>query len=115
MKGLMVSILRPADIGDCSNGGISSRARSVILVGEGIDEVFDADERTPAVRIIKRSLFGRTGRPEIVLHAEPVDGEGPWMAGGAFIASSDSRFGEALRVLGHSGYCAISLHDRTER
>jgi hypothetical protein len=113
VRGLHVGILEAKDIGNCSAGGISSRCESVTLVGDGIDEIFDADAEAPAVVLRKRVIGG-----EVVVNAEPLKprpaGNVGYMAGGTFIHTSDSRFGEALRKLGHSGYCAISLHDRSE-
>lgn len=108
-------MLRNAELGDCSNGGISSRCKAVTLVGPGVPEIFGPSDDAPAVRLVRRDV----GR-EIVVHAEPLDASGKpfprmhFQAGGAFVASSDGRFGNALRALGHSGYCAISLHDRHE-
>lgn len=114
MRGLRLSVLRNAELGDCSNGGISSRCKAVTLVGPGIAEIFEPSDDAPAVRLVRRDIGN-----EIVLHVMPADEDGrglpgQWMAGGAYVASSDGRFGEALRARGHSGYCAISLHDRTE-
>ena len=125
LKGLMVSVYTNATYKGCSNGGISERCKNVVVVGEGIDEVFTADESMPAVKLVKRVICG-----EVVVHAEPIAAlnidpvasrelKRPvancgFMAGGAYIASCDSRFGAALRKLGYSSYCAISLHDRQE-
>jgi hypothetical protein len=33
------------------------------------------------------------------------------MNGGAYAATSDSRFGDAVRALNANGYCAIPVHD----
>ena len=107
MKGLSASIYQSKEIGNCSNKGISSKCKSVILVGDGIPEIFEADDHSPAVRLVKRSGIGRNG--STYTHAEPVKGKDPkaigWMDGGCFISSSDSRF--------PSDY-PIPLHDRQE-
>jgi hypothetical protein len=103
MKGLHVSIYKDS-MGDSSNNGISSRHEDVILVGEGIPEIFEASEDCPAVKLVKRYIGGRE-----YVHAEPVE----WgredvikgIFGGTFIYSSDSRF--------PSDY-PIPLHDRQE-
>lgn len=51
----------------------------------------------------------RDGRPL------PLSGSsGPLMFGGAYIATSDSRFGEAVRGLGGPSHAAIPLHDWQE-
>lgn len=106
MKGLICSILEDKDVANCSNGGISSKCRTVILVGEGIDEVFYVTPESPAVRIEKRRLIGSK---EPYLTAYPIEkspeGRTSYMAGGAFIWSSDSRFPADYPV---------PLHDRTD-
>lgn len=103
MKGLRASIYENKEFGNSSNKGISSKVKEVTVVGEGIPEIFQVNESAPAVKIIKRDIGGE------YLHAEPVEGKDPntvgWMAGGAFIYSSDSRF--------PSKY-PIGLHDRQE-
>ena len=58
MKGLHCNIYKWS-LGDCSNGGISSKAKEVTLVGDNIDQIFEADEDHPAVKIVKRFLSGR--------------------------------------------------------
>lgn len=104
MKGLRVSVYKNGRGGDCSNGGVSSRCDDLTLVGPGIPEIFEADEDAPAVRLVTREIFGRE-----YVHAEPLDGRRDgavgWMAGGAFIYTSDGRF--PMRY-------PISLHDRQE-
>lgn len=103
MKGLTAGILESKQIGNCSNSGISSRIKAVTIVGE-IPKIFEADEKSPAVKIVRRMLCGR-----IYLHAEPIEsiknGNVGYMMGGCFIWSSDSRF--------PSDY-PIPLHDRQE-
>ena len=93
--------------GDCSNGGISSKAQYVTLVGPEFGEVFPVTEEAPAVKMVKRNIAGK-----VVVHFEPVEpcppGHVGYMAGGAFV-HGDSRFSEAVGFYG-----AASLHDRTE-
>ena len=104
-KGISCQIYR-WNLGECSNGGISSKVNAVVLVGPNIDQVFEADEMRPAVKLVKRIIAGKE-----YVHAEPILPNGEWkhfMAGGTYI-KGDSRFSEAV---GH-GY-PISLHDRTE-
>ena len=96
-KGLLAFILRQGQ--DCSNKGISSRADQVIIIGEGIPQIFEASETAPAVRLMKRGdriIAVPVNQPEGML--------GPMM-GGTFIYTSDSRF--------PAGY-PIALHDRFE-
>jgi len=102
-QGLWCDILKNKnrDGDDCSNGGLSSRHKSVILLGYG---PFEPCAKAPAVRLVRRDIGGRE-----YLHAEPVDpppaGHTPYMAGGTFIHTCDGRF--------PSDY-PIPLHDRTD-
>lgn len=113
MKGLTVNVFRWS-LGDCTNGGVTERVNSFILVDESIKEVpFEVQEGGLYLALVKRNIGGRE-----YLHAEPrVNGgvlcshgtlasklAGP-MAGGNFIYSCDSRF--------PSPY-PISVHDRFE-
>ena len=103
-KGLLAYILKDS-LGDCSNDGISSKAQRVIIVGDNIPKIFETDEKTPAIKIVKRNLSNGE-----YIHAEPLEnprGNG-WMAGGAFIYSCDSRFRELVNAY------PVSLHDRQE-
>lgn len=106
MKGLIVSVLRNAEIGDCTNGGLSSKYTSILLVGEGVPEIFDESENRPTMKLVRRRLFNRDTD---YLHIEPIDDPSPghvgWMSGGNFAWSSDSRF--------PNNY-PISIHDRQE-
>ena len=103
--GLMCQIFTPAHGGDSSNGGISSWATHVTLIN--VEGPFEPTEDRPAVCLVRRTF----GKKEY-LHVEPVDistGQkqiGP-MFGGAFIYSSDSRFGKISQY-------PIALHDRFE-
>lgn len=105
VKGLTIWVYRDR-LGDCTNGGISSRYDELILVGEGIEGPVSVDLDNPPenlVKIVKRRLFGES---EPYLHIEPYNNEGKWyMAGGNHAYVSDSRF--------PSRY-ALSIHDRCE-
>lgn len=104
MKGLHCSILVPADHGSCSNGGISSRVKTVTLVGDGIPTLFEPSPDAPAVFLVRRTFFEHGE----YLHASPVavdPSRGPLMFGGCFIYTSDSRFPSRQ---------PIPLHDRQE-
>lgn len=104
MKGLIVEILKHGN-SDCSNGGISSKNNSCLLVGKGVPEIFEAND-LPMVTIVERDL-----RDSIYLTAYPVNEEGEidrgTMAGGCFIYSSDSRFRKLATY-------PVPLHDRKE-
>lgn len=125
IKGLGASIFK--DKGqDCSNDGISSRHDNVIIVGvlrldrEAVEwmqtgyEILDlANLPDNAVILKERKPFGNL--PPIwcaIPAAKPhKDSIGCWMAGGTFIATSDSRFSE---LMGREFYGAVAFHDRTE-
>lgn len=125
-KGLRVSILQDAEIGNCSNGGVSSKVNALTIVGI-VDHTYPNDlakrevkplpvdsrifaptEDAPAA-IIKYRNMGS----ERLVTVEPLDDARatgtPWMAGGAYVTSSDSRW---RRLVGFYG--APALHDRTE-
>ncbi len=132
-KGLIAEIFVGKRTPDCSNGGLSGRVNEVTVDGTRdadaeiirrlstlashdeepgyaplprASQVFEPTPERPAVVLVRRSIGGRQ-----VVHVEPVERpEGtPWMAGGAYVATSDSRFGELVGFYG-----AVSLHDRTE-
>jgi hypothetical protein len=90
MRGLHVSIYRNARWGDASNGGVSGKAESALLVGPGIPEIFAESEGVPVLKLVRRNIGGE------YLHAEPVVGKDAtkvgYMFGGNFIYTSDSRF-----------------------
>lgn len=104
VQGLTLWVYSDRMPGDCTNGGISSRYRELILVGDGIEgpvsvDLDDAPENV--VRIVTRQIGGREYK-----HIEPLNKGGKWhMAGGNFAYTSDSRF--------PSDY-PLSIHDRVE-
>lgn len=96
-----------SNLGDCSNGGISSKYNEVYLIHpEGNMEVEDDDPRL--VELVKRELFGGEKHWYIKPYEKEKSGKW-WMFGGTFIYSSDSRFSE---------YCetdtAMKFFDRHE-
>ncbi len=102
MKGMHVKVYRSNGM-DCTNSGLTASHSALTLVGPGVPELLEATEDAPAVKLVRRRLFG----VEDYLHAEPVTppaGTG-WMDGGNFIWSCDSRFPNSY---------PISVHDRQE-
>lgn len=101
-KGLLVFVYKMPDY-DCTANGISHDKTQLILIGEGIPEIFDGDE-TNTVVLVKRNLLGKE-----YLHVEPVwenkETKQWFMFGGNFIYSSDSRFPNIY---------PISIHDRVD-
>lgn len=125
LTGIRVNILKHKGQ-SFANGGISDEFDEAILVLE--------DSSIPGNIPISGEAPGSFDLPLIVLTAGPLGtvraqradingvpvasgGDktvGP-MAGGSFVASSDSRFSEEVaRVLGRRFYGAVSLHDRHE-
>ena len=98
MKGLLVWVYRNAGNGmfdgDTTNGGISSKHTKFILVGDGVDEVFSVTDDIPAIRLINRLIMGREFWIAAPLDAKFIGESGgyPYMFGGNFLYSSDSRF-----------------------
>ena len=54
MKGLLCDIYEGKKIGNCSNYGISSKCKWVVLTGEGIPEIFEPNDEHPEVKLIIR-------------------------------------------------------------
>lgn len=107
MKALPIEVYRTSGLGDCTNGGISSRYDKLLLV---CDEGYvDIDENNPPANLVKmvtRMLWGKEYK-----HIEPyapVDKDNVgWMAGGNIAYDCDSRFRRM------SDY-PLSIHDRQE-
>jgi len=85
---------------NCTNGGVTSNKRDVILIGEGIPEIFEPSERSPAVYLHIRPdtlcaghmALGKDGSVKrVMVSPSEVDGR-HGMFGGQFVYSSDGRF-----------------------
>ena len=96
MKGITASIYR-SDY-DCKINVMHGK-KAVTIIDENIAQIFEASENKPAVRIVRRQLFGSE-----YIHAEPFE-EGRYSFGGTYISCSDSR----VRALNKY---PIPLHDR---
>ena len=101
-KGLLVSVYR-SHHGDCTSGGISSKAETLILIGPGIPGIFEGDE-TNTVELKWKFVGGNEYKYVVPVVGCPSDKVGP-MAGGNFVYTSDSRF---------PGKYPLSIHDRFE-
>lgn len=102
--GLNCCILESKSIGNCSNGGLSSKVETVTLVDPAVDGPFEPDTEAPEVKLVRRNIGGRP-----YVHAEPVvpvkPGNVGYCFGGTYISTSDSRF--------PADY-PIPLHDRQD-
>lgn len=120
MRGLSVHVYRD-DLGDCTNGGVTSPARAEGKIFVVFDEALSKgglmsqgnwkleeckdNPRFVCLRVVRRNL----GRG-LYLHLEPMFGRPEGMAGpcfgGNYVATSDSRFSEAF------GDRPLPVHDR---
>lgn len=112
--GLHIDVYRSSH-GDCTNGGISSKARSLVVVN--VDGPFSPSPDAPAAFLVRG--LGPKGTVRIV----PAISDGmkwvpstDWtMMGGNYAGTSDGRFGRAVEeLLGHAFYGAVAIHDRIE-
>lgn len=107
MKALTIYVLRPDELGDCTNGGISSRYKRLLLVcPDGNTDVDPEDPPENLVKMVSRTILGTD-----VFHIEPFKEPQHigWMAGGNFAYSCDARFNDMINFYG-----AVSIHDRQE-
>lgn len=99
-------IYRESSIGDCSNGGISSKYDSVLI--PCLDGNNEVDLENPPENFV---LFDRNETFREHRYCKPYRDviEGNWvMMGGTFVYSSDGRFSRNINQY------PIALHDRKE-
>jgi len=103
----MIAHVYDSPLGNCSNNGVSANFKQVCIVN--VEGPFDPSDVAPAVRLIKREHAGN-------IVCIPLGLEGKLtMFGGAYVTTSDSRFGEAVRKLsGYEHSFPVALHDRVE-
>lgn len=115
--GLIISVVRCADMPDCSLNGISAQFSTLTLVNA--EGPFKPTPERPAV------AFQRHPTMKNVVYIVPVDYDytnDTWtyskrvgMMGGNFGYTSDSRFFEAAeKFCGYRWHGAIKIHDRFE-
>ncbi|MGD9883963.1 MAG: hypothetical protein AB7U95_27995 [Reyranella sp.] len=99
---------------DFSNSGISSWAEEVCLVN--VDGPFDPRPGTPAAFLVRGAYPGIARVVPAVQQGECWLPDSRWaMMGGAYVATSDSRFVRAVEeITGGRWYGAVPLHDRFE-
>ena len=106
MRALSVEIYRD-HFGDCSNGGISSRFKEILV--ECPTGCIEIDENNPPENLCK--IVTRDLGFAVVQHVEPVakpNGVG-WMYGGTIVDTSDSRWTQLK-----GNFYPLKLHDRCE-
>lgn len=108
MKALPISVYKTDRLGDCTNGGITSRYDTLLLICE--DGFISVDEDNPPenlVKIVTRRYAGGKEYKHIEPYALTDSGCVGWMAGGNLAYSSDSRFRRMSEY-------PLSVHDRQE-
>ena len=116
MKALPINVYRTSRLGDCTNGGISSKFDELLIAcDEGFIEI-DPDNVPENFAMVElRHVYGNRIIPTIY-PADIKDGKAVirdgkwWMMGGNYGATSDSRFS---RMVGDM-YGAVAIHDRYE-
>lgn len=106
---LTTYVLRDA-LGDCTNGGVSSRSDSLELFAPHLSFAQVASyclengiDVNKAVRLVYRENLD-------YVHAEPIVDRGKWyMFGGNYLKTSDSRFKDLTGIR-----YPVPVHDRTE-
>jgi len=115
---LHVSVYRNAEIGDCTNGGISSQYNKLILIAEHVKlerveqfcNKYNYDINT-CVQVYTRNLQGRNYVVVTPIHLHENNSKQWTMFGGNYIGTSDSRFKNITK--NHEGY-PVAIHDRVE-
>lgn len=103
----MLAYVYDSPLGNCSNNGVSAKFKQVCIIN--VEGPFDPKDDAPAVKLVKRERIGN-----VVCIPVGLEGKGT-MFGGAFVHTSDSRFGEAVRKLsGYDHSFPVALHDRVE-
>lgn len=106
--GIRVTVYRPADrLGDCTLGGVSSRAAFLTITN--VDGPFEPTEDAPAALLV-------AGRVSYVARIVPADAGDRWTAfGGNYAGSSEARFSDAVSALtGLPFHGVVAVHDRIE-
>lgn len=111
MKALPISVYRTDRLGDCTNGGISSRYDTLLLACD--DGYIDVDENNPPENLVK--LVVRYFGGQEYKHLEPVNrpdnGCVGWMYGGNIASTSDSRFPSQYPLKVHDRQESQALYD----
>lgn len=111
--GLLAYIYRNSHLRDCTNGGFSSRVKTVCIINA--DGPFEPSDDCPAV--ILESGYNGPLTNDCVRAVSIDDKEsGSWlMCGGNFLYTSDERFASLIKELTGVKYSApVSIHDRKE-
>lgn len=107
MKALPIEVYRNPLYNGCSNGGITERFDSLLLIcDEGFIDIDETNLPENLVQIVTRG-FGKREYKHIEPFATVDSGCVGWMSGGALAYSCDSRFSRLSQY-------PLSVHDRQE-
>lgn len=120
--GLRVHVHRMPDLlgsgNDCTNGGISATADTLVVVN--VEGPFNPTDANPAAMLVAGPYGAPNIVPAVLVNGEyvpaPANTEsyaGPMM-GGNYAASSDSRWGRAVRRMVREGLIARGWSDPGE-
>ena len=113
--GLHINIYK-TNLGDCTNGGASSWDIEGLCI-TNVDGPFDPSDRYPSAELMVQEHFHRKTVkivPTVLQEGRQVSKQ-HYMFGGNYGATSDSRFSDTVeKMLGHSFYGAVPIHDRAE-
>ncbi len=88
MKGILLTVLR-SSLGDCTNNGITSKENTIMLVGEGVPEIFEVKEGECYLELETM----HTGNKRCKVINDPRGKKTHMgMFGGNYVTTSDSRF-----------------------
>tara|TARA_Y100000004_G_scaffold185354_1_gene235446 strand:+ start:398 stop:727 length:330 start_codon:yes stop_codon:yes gene_type:complete len=108
--GLHINIYKCNRYGDCTNGGVSSWDIKGLCI-TNVDGPFNPCDKYPSAELVTQKNFHRKTIKIVPTHV----GDRHSMFGGNYGATSDSRFSDTVeRMLGHSFYGAVPIHDRVE-
>lgn len=119
IKALSVEVYKSANLGDCTNHGMTSRCDKILVACPTGNYEIDSENVPDNFAMLElRKVFGNTIIPTIYPAEITEDGRvvkrgGKWyMMGGNFAHTSDSRFHDLLGGL--YGVGAVAIHDRYE-
>jgi len=109
--GLLINVYKHAGR-DYSNSGLTAFANELCIVNT--EGPFSPSDKAPAVMLVAGAFGDPILKPAAKVNGQWVVRTGWFMASGCFGATCDSRFGEAIRILGRDMYAALPIHDRME-
>ena len=120
LKGMLLTVYTSSQHGaEAFTNGPSARHAQILVVGEGIPEIFSAGvPRHPSTLptfVLREHVSGYpTLVPADILEGGEHSDE--WvMAGGNFASTCDSRWSEIVRkITGGNGAAIVPIHDRAE-